>query len=99
MCPRRFIHERHELVGEPRHRTPNADAADVGATANSGHPSALGNVAVHHRSPASEFHNALGGAVDLREIALLVVAGPVATVMHGTAEQPGRTQLIVQWNH
>src|SRR4051794_40816391 len=28
-CTRGFVHERHELVGEPGHRAADADAADV----------------------------------------------------------------------
>src|ERR1700735_5589402 len=30
--PRRLVHERHELVGETRHRAANADTAHIGAT-------------------------------------------------------------------
>ena len=92
VCARRFIHERHELVGEAGHRAADADAAHVGTAADSGHPSSLGNVAVHHRTPASEFHDAFGRAIDFCEIALLVVAGAVATVMHGLPNsQVGRS--------
>src|SRR6202030_4686944 len=50
----RFIHEGHELVREARHRAADADAADVGAAADAGHPAALGDVAVDHRTPAAE---------------------------------------------
>src|ERR1700686_1804106 len=94
-----FVHEWHELVGEAGHGAADADAAYVWATANSGHPSPFRYVTVDHRPPASEFHDALGGTVDLREIALLVVARSVATVVHRCAEKPCGTQLIVQRNH
>src|SRR5580692_9718849 len=53
---RRLVHERHELVGEARHRAADADAADVGATADAAHPAALGHVAFDDRAPAAEFH-------------------------------------------
>ena len=33
------------------------------------------------------------------EIGLFVVAGPVAAFVNRAAEQPGRTQLVVQRNH
>src|SRR5579863_4232160 len=97
--PRRFIHERHELIREARHGASDADAANVWAAADAGHPAPLGHVAVHYRSPAPQFHDAFGRAVDLGEIAFFVVAGAVATVVHGLAEQPCGTQLIVQGNH
>src|ERR1700682_6164653 len=92
----RLIHEGHELVGEARHRASDADAADVGATADTGHPAALGNVAVDHRSPAAELDEALWRVVVSREVTLLVGRSPVATVMHRVAEQPRRTQLGVE---
>src|SRR5579872_1672351 len=97
--PWRFIHEWHELVGEAGHSASDADAAYVGATANSSHPSTFGDIAVHYGSPASEFHNALRRTVHLSEIALLVVTGSVTTVVHGGTEEPGRTQLVIQRNH
>src|SRR5579885_1035511 len=34
----RLVHERHELVGEARHRAADADAADVGAAADAVDP-------------------------------------------------------------
>src|SRR5262245_64905630 len=37
---RRLVHEGHELVGESRHRATDANAADVGAAADAGHPAA-----------------------------------------------------------
>src|ERR1700730_2759961 len=63
-----LIHERHELVRETRHGEANAYASHIGAAADSGHPSAFGNVAVHHRAPASELHDALRRAVYFGEI-------------------------------
>src|SRR5689334_1857796 len=75
---RRLVHERHELVGEARHRAADADPADVGATAHPVDPTPLGHVALHDRAPAAQLHDALGRAVLGGELALLVVAGPVA---------------------
>src|SRR5881398_247725 len=48
----RSVHERHELVGEAGHRAADADAADVRAAADPGHPAALRHVAVHDGAPA-----------------------------------------------
>src|SRR5271166_6580734 len=73
-----LVHEGHELVGETGHGAANADAADVGAAAEAGHPAALGNIALHHRAPTAQFHDALGRAILARKVALLIVARPVA---------------------
>ena len=93
MSPRRLVHEGHELVREPWHRAADADAADVRAAADSGHPSPLGDVAINHRAPAAELYQALGLAVFAREIGLLVIAAAVASLVHGLPEKPLRTQL------
>src|SRR5579875_625581 len=96
---RRLVHERHELVREPWHRAPDADPPDVRAAAHPVHPTPLGHVAVDDRSPAAELDDALWGAVLAGEVALLVVAGAVAAVMDGGAEQPPRAELVVQGDH
>src|SRR3954447_7464439 len=96
---RRLVHERHELVGEARHRAADADAADVRAAADPGHPAALGNVAVDDGAPAADLHEALGRVVVVGEVALLVVARAVAALVHGLAEQPLRAQLLVERDH
>src|SRR5262249_37715748 len=77
---RRLVHERHELVGEARHRAADADAADVRAAPDAGHPAPLGDVAVDHRPPAADLHEALRRVVVLGEVALLVVARAVAAL-------------------
>src|ERR1700722_5309218 len=82
----RFIHERHEFVGEARHGATDADATDIGAPADAVDPSAFRHIALHHRSPTPQFHDALGRSVFGGEVALLVVAGPVAALVHGAAE-------------
>src|ERR1700723_1776561 len=98
-CPRRFIHEGHELVGESRHGAADANAAHVGAAADSSHPAAFRNVAVHDRPPASQLHNALWGSVHFGEITLLVVTGSITALVDRLAEQPSRPQLVVERNH
>src|ERR1700734_741493 len=75
---RGLVHERHELVREARHGAGDADPAHVGAAADPVDPAALGHVALDHRSPAAQLDQALGRAVLVREVALLVVTGPVA---------------------
>ena len=95
----RLVHERHELVGEARHRAADADAADVGAAADAVDPAALGHVALHDRPPAAELDDALRGAVLGGEVGLLVVAGAVAALVHGAAEQPGGPQRVVERDH
>src|SRR5579863_1254574 len=68
LAPRRLVHEGHELVGKARHGAADADAAHVRAAADTVDPTALGNVALDDRTPAAELHDALGGAVLVREI-------------------------------
>src|SRR5580658_6935835 len=92
----RLVHEGHELVRETRHRAADTDAADVRATADAGHPSALRNVAVDNRPPATELDQASRRVVVAREITLLIRRSTVAAVVDGVAEQPLRTQLIVE---
>src|SRR5262249_14801323 len=55
----RFAQERHELAREARHRAADADAADIRASADAVHPTALRHVALDHWSPAAKFHEAL----------------------------------------
>src|SRR3954467_4534750 len=88
----RLVHEGHELVREARHRAADADATDVRAASDAVDPAPLGHVALHDRSPAAQLDDALGRAVLGREIALLVVAGAVAALVHGATEQPGRAE-------
>src|SRR6266705_4138845 len=83
-----LVHERHELVREAGHGAGDADAAHVRAAAHAVDPAALGHVAFDHRSPAAQLDQALGRAVLAGEVALLVVAGPVAALVDGRAEQP-----------
>src|SRR5882672_5159392 len=85
---RRLVHERHELVGEAGHRAGDADAAHVGTAAHAVDPAALGHVALHNRAPTAELHQTLRRAVLVRELALFVVAGPVAAFVDGRLEQP-----------
>src|ERR1700716_401464 len=85
---RGFIHERHELIGESRHGAADADSAHVGAAANSGHPAALGHIAVHYRTPASQLHDALGRAVHFGEVTLLVVSSSITAFVNRLAKQP-----------
>src|SRR5689334_10178798 len=88
--PGRLVHERHELVREAGHGAGDADAAHVGTAADAVDPAPLGHVAVDHRPPAADLHQALGVPVLGGELALLVVAGTVAALVHGVAEQPLR---------
>src|SRR6476659_918512 len=56
--PGGLVHERHELVREPRHRAADADPADVGTATDAVDPAALRDVALDHRAPAPELDNA-----------------------------------------
>src|SRR5581483_2015025 len=85
---RRFVHEWHKFVGESRHRARDADAAHVRAAADAVDPAALGHIALDHRPPAAELDQATRLAVFPGELALLVVAGPVAALVHRGLEQP-----------
>src|SRR5215470_7539566 len=96
---RGLVHERHELVREAGHRAGDADAAHVRAAADAVDPAPLGYVALDHRAPAAQLDQALGRAVLGGELALLVVAGPVAPLVHRGREQPGRPERPVQRDH
>src|SRR4051794_15633541 len=71
--PGRFIHERHELIRKAGHRAANTDAADVRTSADTCHPTPFRNIAVHYRTPATHFDEALGSAISVRELSLLVI--------------------------
>src|SRR4029079_19527052 len=81
------------------HRAADADAADVGTAADTVDPAPFGNVALDDRAPAAELDDALRRAVLLREVALLVVTGAVAALMHRRAEQPARAERLVERDH
>src|SRR5580700_7634478 len=55
---RRLVHEWHELIGKAGHGAPDADAADVGTSADATHPAALSDIAVDDRAPATELDEA-----------------------------------------
>src|SRR5277367_3232497 len=88
---RRLIHKRHKLIGKSWHGTTDANPADIRAAADSIHPAALPNVALHHRPPASQLHDARWRAVFLRELRLLVISPAVASLVHRGAEKPRGT--------
>src|SRR5438094_7009502 len=94
-----LIHEGHELVGEARHGAADADATHVGAAAHTVDPAPLRHVALDHRAPAAQLHQALGGAILRGELALLVIAGPVTTFVDGRPEQPLWAQRLVEGDH
>src|SRR5271163_210112 len=86
----RLIHEWHELVRKARHGASDANPADVWTTADSAHPAAFANVALHHRSPATEFHDARGRTIFFGELRLLVISAAIASFVHRRSEKPGR---------
>src|SRR6478735_1919553 len=88
LAARRLVHERHELVRKAGHGAADADAAHVRATADAVDPAAFGHVALHHWTPAAKLHNAFRRAVFVGEVALLVVAGPVTSLVNRLTEQP-----------
>jgi hypothetical protein len=81
-----LIHERHEFIRESRHRATDADAAYVWTSADAAHPAALSDVAVHYGTPAADLYQAFRGAVFVREIALLVITGAIATFVNRFAK-------------
>ena len=85
---RRLVHKRHEFIRKPGHRAANADPANVRTTAKTCHPSTFRHIAVHYRSPAAKFHNALWRTVFIGKLSLLVIAAAIATFVNGLAKQP-----------
>jgi hypothetical protein len=96
--PGRLVQEGRlqELVGEAGHGAADAPPAHRGTAADPVDPAALADVALHHGAPAAELDDALERAILGGEIGLLVVAGPVAALVQGLAEQPARPALLVQ---
>src|ERR1700728_2603703 len=90
--PRRLVHEGHEFVGKAGHRTSNANAAHIRASADSTHPAALSHIALNHGTPASQLHNAKRRPVYFGKLSLFIEATAVATFVHGVAKKPGRPQ-------
>src|SRR4029077_3837249 len=87
---RRLIHEWHELIREARHRAADTDAPYIGTAANPGDPTSLANIALNHRPPTTQFHDALTRAVLFRELGLLIISAAIATFMNGLAKKPSR---------
>ena len=96
---RRLIHERHEFVRKSGHGAADADPSDVRATADPAHPSALADIALHHRTPASQLHDAESATILLGKFRLFVVAAAVAAFVNRLAEQPGGPQRLIERNH
>src|SRR4029077_2824114 len=82
--------ERAELVGEAGHRAPDADAPGPHAAAHVIDGAPLHDVAVDHRAPAADLHEALGVTIVLGEDAFLVEPRPRAALRCGVAEEPRR---------
>ena len=73
---------------------------DVRAAADAADPAADRHVALRDRSLAAELDQAPAvSAGRARELALLGEAGAAAALLHGPAEQPLRTALLVELEH
>src|SRR5271156_1403997 len=92
---RRLIHKRHDLVGKAGHGTSDTDAADIGTAANPAHPTTLSNVALNHRPPASQLHDAQRRSVFIGKLRLLVEAAAITTFVHRVAKKPGGPQHFI----
>src|SRR5499425_3925584 len=99
LAPRRLIHERHELVREPRHCAADAYPAHIGAAPNTADPAAFGHVAFHYGPPAADLHKTLRRAIFCGEVPFLVIAGSVTAFVHGLTKKPLGAQMLIQWNH
>src|ERR1700691_4550579 len=94
-----LIHERHKLVGKSRHGASDADTPDIGATAEARHPTPLAHIALHHRPPASQLHDAQRRPILFGKLRLLIVASTITAFMDGPPEEPGGTQGIIERDH
>src|SRR5262245_13233167 len=74
----------------------NVGTTDVRTAADAVHPSSFGDVALDDGTPAADFHEALGRAVLVREVALLVIARAVAPLVNGSTEEPEGAQVLVE---
>src|SRR5690242_8623094 len=94
-----LVHERHELVRKTRHRAADTNPTNIRTTTHAVDPTTLTNVALDHRSPATELHDALARSVLLTKLCLFVIAAAIATFMHCLTEQPRGTQCFVERDH
>src|SRR5205814_6331785 len=87
------------LIRKAGHRAANTDAADVRTSADTCHPTPFRNIAVHYRTPATHFDEALGSAISVRELSLLVITASIASFVHRCPEEPLGPELIVKRDH
>src|ERR1700733_10666358 len=71
----------------------------VRTTADPRHPAPLSHIALHHRPPASELHDAQSRTVLIRKLALLIVSAAVAAFMQRLPKEPGWAQRFVERDH
>src|SRR6202042_3801720 len=82
----RLVHERHELVRKCRHGASGANSADVWTNANSTNPAAFADVALRHRTPATEFHDAGGRTIFFGEPPLVVISAANGSFVNRRSE-------------
>src|SRR5262250_364845 len=96
---RGLVHKWHEFVGKAGHRTADTDAANIGTSSNATHPSPFAHIALHHRTPTAELHNAEWRTILFSELPLFVISAPVASLVHCRSKQPGGSQTRIQRDH
>src|SRR5262249_47453341 len=95
---RRTFVEGRKRVGEAGHGAADANAPGVHASAIVAERAARDDIALHDGAPAAELDQALLLPVLVGKLALFVVAGPHATVVHRRFEHPsGAAKLIELW--
>src|SRR5271156_475230 len=95
----RLGHEGHKLIRKTGHSAADTDAAYIGAAADSRHPSAFSYVALNHRTPASQFHDASDVTVLIGKFSLFIIAAAVAAFVNCGTEEPARPQPAIERNH
>src|ERR1044071_401906 len=84
-----LIHKRHKLIGKSRHGATDTDTADIRATTNTGHPTALAYITLYYRSPTPQSDNALPITISFSKLTLLIIATTITTFMQSVAKKPG----------
>ena len=85
-----------EAIGEAGHRTSDADAPGVHATAHMIDGTASGDIALYHGAPAADLYQALFVAIFFGEGTLFVIASANAPLMNRLIEEPGRSPKLVE---
>ena len=96
----RHGHEGHELVGKSRHGAANADSCQrSGSRRLHWIHLPFGDITLDHGAPAAKRDDALGRAILVGEVRLLIVPAAVATFVERGLKEPRGSELLIEGDH